>query len=494
MRLKSLVLLGLLILTTSNAFAAKKADYYNLSDIIKDSGNATGKIAMISQLEIIERIEAKRVYLARDQAGNKVVLNLVRKISVSPEFAKVKRLKIGTAYAIFFKISRISTDNVVQGDVQAIGFPTEVQSFMVKRQQETKPEIFGEKQAGELSQAVPESPVGRQEQPKPAEEKIQAKKIEVGPVERIDAKTKLDEIAPPVEKKVEPLQAPRTEEPKRVEVQAVVVEKTTPPPKTKEIAKPVSKTIQETRRISQTTGGWLGAIIFYLIPLIIGALIGSVTHWGKTNSFVNGMNKFDTWVINKRFALKKEERKGKIKKYWVTPILWVLNEIIKLSEYIKNEAVRCGAKTSAYLYLLGIVAILTYYAFMVVVAIIIVIGILWIVLSVILEGSGGGGATVTTPAHVHSRDFGDYGSMKRYCKDCSHYQTKDWSAANYECKLGHKTPEFGNTKACSDYKEQFTIGKETNYCDDCAYFGFTSCERGIKIPDSKHACENFQQK
>jgi hypothetical protein len=69
------------VLISSNGFAAKKVDYYNVSDILKDPGYATGKIAMISQLEIVDEIKAKRVYLARDQAGNKVVLNLVGKIS-----------------------------------------------------------------------------------------------------------------------------------------------------------------------------------------------------------------------------------------------------------------------------------------------------------------------------------------------------------------------------------------------------------------------------
>ena len=205
------------------------------------------------------------------------------------------------------------------------------------------------------------------------------------------------------------------------------------------------------------------------------------------------MNKFDRWVINKRSALKEEEGKGKVKRYWAVPILWILNGIIKLSENIENEAVRCGAKTSAYLYLLGIVAVVTFYAVVFVIVIVLFIIVLWII-GLIYAWSDRGRMEVTTPVYVNSGDFCDYETMKRYCKNCAHYQTKDWSATNYECKLGHKTPDFGNTKACSDYEEQFTIGKETKYCDDCVYFGFTSCKRGINIPDSKHACEKFEQK
>lgn len=41
------------------------------------------------------------------------------------------------------------------------------------------------------------------------------------------------------------------------------------------------------------------------------------------------------------------------------------------------------------------------------------------------------------------------------CKTCSNYWHKDWSI-NYECRLGHDTPDFGDTEACSDYEEQFS--------------------------------------
>lgn len=41
----------------------------------------------------------------------------------------------------------------------------------------------------------------------------------------------------------------------------------------------------------------------------------------------------------------------------------------------------------------------------------------------------------------------------KYCKDCKHYQIKDWSV-NYECKLGEKTPNSGNTVACKRFKQK----------------------------------------
>lgn len=42
------------------------------------------------------------------------------------------------------------------------------------------------------------------------------------------------------------------------------------------------------------------------------------------------------------------------------------------------------------------------------------------------------------------------------CKTCSNYWHKDWSI-NYECRLGHSTPDLGDTDACDDYEEQITI-------------------------------------
>ena len=40
------------------------------------------------------------------------------------------------------------------------------------------------------------------------------------------------------------------------------------------------------------------------------------------------------------------------------------------------------------------------------------------------------------------------------CKNCTHYQHKDWSI-NYECALGHKTPDFGDTGSCTDFNESW---------------------------------------
>ena len=37
----------------------------------------------------------------------------------------------------------------------------------------------------------------------------------------------------------------------------------------------------------------------------------------------------------------------------------------------------------------------------------------------------------------------------RFCRDYKHYLTKDWSAVNYECKVGKKTPSGGHTAACN---------------------------------------------
>lgn len=48
------------------------------------------------------------------------------------------------------------------------------------------------------------------------------------------------------------------------------------------------------------------------------------------------------------------------------------------------------------------------------------------------------------------------------CSTCSNYWFKDWSI-NKECRLGHDTPDFGDTQACSEYEEQFTIGMKEGW-------------------------------
>lgn len=130
--LRSALVFGVLLAFYFNAYAAPKIDYKNIPDVIKDSSNAVGKIAL-TNLKIVDEIKPKKIYSACDEAGNKVVLNLVGKISVSPEFARVKKLKIGEVYAIFLKINEISPDKVVQGDVQAIAFPHEVSTSIAKK-------------------------------------------------------------------------------------------------------------------------------------------------------------------------------------------------------------------------------------------------------------------------------------------------------------------------------------------------------------------------
>ena len=99
-------------------------------------------------------------------------------------------------------------------------------------------------------------------------------------------------------------------------------------------------------------------------------------------------------------ALKEEEGKGKIKRYWAVPILWIFYGITKLSEKIQNEAVRCGVKTSAYLYLIGIVVAITFYAviFIIVIAIIIIIGI---IIAFILGWLGSQKVEVPTRVYVN---------------------------------------------------------------------------------------------
>jgi hypothetical protein len=165
---------GVLLAFYFNAYAARKIDYKNIPDVIKDSSNAVGKIA-VTNLKIVDEIRPQKIYSARDEAGNKVVLNLVGKISVSPEFAKVKKLKIGEVYAIFLKINEISPDKVVQGNVQAIAFPHEVPASIARKPEkvaeeraQTEKEV-AQKPSKPQSQTAAQVPVTKTQQPKPVE-------------------------------------------------------------------------------------------------------------------------------------------------------------------------------------------------------------------------------------------------------------------------------------------------------------------------------------
>ncbi|MBM4305250.1 MAG: hypothetical protein FJ123_00800 [Deltaproteobacteria bacterium] len=240
-------------------------------------------------------------------------------------------------------------------------------------------------------QTAPPVPKEKKEQPIVVTKEPSPKRIESKPLEQ--PKT--------VEKTVDSFQTTKVEEPKKAEIPPVETPKPASIEQIKPIVKPTKVIVPETKRMIEPQGAGIGGIIIYFIPLIIGAAIGSVTYWGKTNSFVNGINKFDAWVMNKWMVLKEEEGKGKIKRYWAVPILWIVNGIIKLSENIKNEAVRCGAKTSAYLYLIGIIAIITFYAVVIVLVIIFLIIALWVT-ALILGWSGRERVKVPTQTYVES--------------------------------------------------------------------------------------------
>ena len=84
----------------------------------------------------------------------------------------------------------------------------------------------------------------------------------------------------------------------------------------------------------------------------------------------------------------------------------------------------------------------------------------------------------------------------RFCKDCKHYQSKDWSL-NMECKLGKKTSAGGNTGACDRFEQQFSLFGGNYQCKDCArwedvYFG-GRCIKGLPTPKGRNsdACSKY---
>lgn len=81
----------------------------------------------------------------------------------------------------------------------------------------------------------------------------------------------------------------------------------------------------------------------------------------------------------------------------------------------------------------------------------------------------------------------------RQCRGCKQYDS--W---NEKCFLGHDIPEYGYTEACADYEEQFKI-EGTKYCDDCVHYnlwespGGSGCKKHYEIPESRHACDEFEE-
>jgi len=85
----------------------------------------------------------------------------------------------------------------------------------------------------------------------------------------------------------------------------------------------------------------------------------------------------------------------------------------------------------------------------------------------------------------------------RLCKGCKHYQNKDWSILNYECRLGKKTPSAGDTPACKSYVKQSTLFTTDYYCKDCARWEYRfisgRCIKDYPSPKGKDsdACKYF---
>lgn len=85
----------------------------------------------------------------------------------------------------------------------------------------------------------------------------------------------------------------------------------------------------------------------------------------------------------------------------------------------------------------------------------------------------------------------------RFCKDCKYFRTKDWSAANYECKLEKKTPDGGHTAACNRFEHQGGVFESSYYCKDCARwddsFFRLRCNKGHPTPKGRDSekCKEF---
>jgi hypothetical protein len=85
----------------------------------------------------------------------------------------------------------------------------------------------------------------------------------------------------------------------------------------------------------------------------------------------------------------------------------------------------------------------------------------------------------------------------RFCDNCKHWRTKDWSAWNYECKLGKKTHQGKHTVACNNFEQHAGILSPAYYCKDCARWDekifSAKCIKGYSTPKGKDsaACKYF---
>ena len=182
-----------------------------------------------------------------------------------------------------------------------------------------------------------------------------------------------------------------------------------------------------------------------LIPIIVlgfPAIIGAAVYFFKYDKAVSWVESVNGWFLRKKESV--SQKTGIVSRWFFRPVLWVLAKIMEMTEQTKDQYLRTAIRIASYLYFIGIAL---YISISIVVGIAILVIALWIIGELL---SGDSGTSYTTQRTVSRVSSGEYKTTPT-CKTCSNYQHRDWSI-NYECKLGHDTPDFDDTKACNDYE------------------------------------------
>jgi hypothetical protein len=136
-------------------------------------------------------------------------------------------------------------------------------------------------------------------------------------------------------------------------------------------------------------GGAMPPVLLILLG-VLPVLLGSAVWLMKPGSALARMEAWNGWVLRKKE--KAQADTGFLSKYWLRPILWTAELLIRWTEKIPDPFLRCGTRIAAYLYFaFAVVAgtlIFAYIAFAVVVAIIMVFVTIWILLKVLGSSDG----------------------------------------------------------------------------------------------------------
>ncbi len=206
----------------------------------------------------------------------------------------------------------------------------------------------------------------------------------------------------------------------------------------------------------------LGPVLFFSIPLILGAAI----YFFKIQQAVDWLESLNGWLLKKREAIAGKE--GFISKWFFRPMLWGLSKIMQMTEQIQDPFMRSSVRIAAYLYFAGI---LTYISLTIVIGIAIFMIVMWLIFEVLMDD---GRSSTSRPVRERVREKNLYDTKGFFNKKVGRidengniYDTTGF----FDKKVGNIDEEgrIKDTTAFFD-KEKARIDDEGNIHDTTGFF------------------------